>query len=223
VLLDPPWGRENWGTVELYRSARWTYGAPPPRSDDLAWIQVAVGILKPTGRAVLSLPTGSLFRAGSEAEIRKALVKAGVVEAIIELPPRMRTNSSLPVALWLLRSPTTAPREVLMVEASNLGTAGRSTHSLEEDDVERIVRLVNGWRDRQVLPDDASEMAAAVDAAALVSGEVNLTPRRYLRRTQSRSLAALRQAAEDARAEVRRALERAQLAAGPLADHGRHG
>ena len=61
--------------------------------------------------------------------IREAMVRAGVVEAVIHLPSRMRRDTSIPLTIWLLRAASSADeteRRVLLVDASRLGAAGRS-------------------------------------------------------------------------------------------------
>lgn len=182
VLVDPPIGLKNWGDAELYRSPRWLFGAPPPGSADMAWAQLAVSMLQPNGRAVIVLPAGSLFRGGREAVIRENLIRSGVLEAIVELPARMRRNTSIPLAIWVCgrAEETAAPRPVLLIDASSLGTSGRSVHDLHEDDVDMIVSLVDEWRRTGAIPGAHSSLAVAVERNDLLASNCNLSPRRHL-------------------------------------------
>jgi len=145
VLLDPPLGVSDWGDADIYLDQRWSYGVPPPKNSDLAWVQLAVQSLGVHGRGVVATTPGALSRGGREAEIRSALLAAGCVSAVVMLPARLRANTSIPVALWVLRAPTTTPEAVLLVDASQLGETGRSLHSLDEGDIERIVRAVHSY------------------------------------------------------------------------------
>lgn len=207
VLLDPPMGVGGWGDASLYRDNRWVFGAPPANSADMAWVQLSVSMLKPTGRAVVSLPVGSLTRGGAEAEIRQSLIDRGAVEAVVELPARLRRNTSIPTVLWLLRAPAErgSDAEVLLVDASRLGTSGRSEHELSSEDVERIVHIVERWRDGHdvVLEDDAPpEELVPIALAPWDIADADLSPRRYW--TVGRpGLAGLRHTADELRWELR--------------------
>jgi type I restriction enzyme M protein len=216
VVADPPYGLENWGYAELYVDPWWRFGAVPPRSADYAWLQLASLHLKPAGRAAVLLGTGSLWRSGREGAIRAHMLEAGVVEAIIVLPPRLQPNTSIPLAVWLLRSPDTRIRSqhVLLVDASDLGAPGRSRFSLPLSSVDRIVDLVSAWRNTGEVADGDHELAVAADLDDIFAAEGNLNPGRYrsqptvdltkvettaraLRRSLRQSSAAAAQARED--------------------------
>ena len=58
-----------------------------PTSDALGmFVQHALAQLKPSGRAVIVVPEGFLFRSGPERELRKYLLERGHVEAVVGLP-----------------------------------------------------------------------------------------------------------------------------------------
>lgn len=201
VLCDPPYALGNWGDADLYRSARWRYGSPPPNSADLAWVQLVLSILKPTGKAAVVLPPASCFRGGRESMIREAMVRAGVIEAVIHMPPRLRRDTSIPLTIWLLRAAqsTDAPsRPVLLVDASALGTPGRSTHDLSADDVQALADQVRRWRADAVAQSTDDLVAIAVDVDTLIAAGVDLTPRRYLPIAVTADLDALRAARQSA-------------------------
>jgi type I restriction enzyme M protein len=181
VVLDPPYGLGNWGHAELYVDPRWRFGPPPPGSADFAWLQLASLQLKPTGRAAVLMTTGSLIRSGREGAMRRKMVEAGVVEAVVVLPPRLRTNTSIPLALWLLRSPDAPVNtgEVLLIDASELGASGRSQFSLPQTSIDRIVHLVSAWRKTKVISETDTPIAASVSVAEILATEVNLSPNRY--------------------------------------------
>jgi type I restriction-modification system DNA methylase subunit len=178
VLLDPPLGVSEWGDADVYLDDRWSYGVPPPNSADMAWLQIAVQSLALGGRAAVLTTPGATFRGGREARIRSALLVAGTVVAVVLLPGRLRANTSIPLALWVLRTPDdVAALSVLLVDASQLGETGRSLHSLEEADIDRIVAAVHTFEaDPGRTPED-SKIAWAVPVSDL--DESNLDPTRY--------------------------------------------
>lgn len=177
VLLDPPLGMSDWGDADVYLDQRWSYGVPPPKNADLAWLQLAIQSLTRRGRAIVVTTPGAAFRGGREAAIRSSLLAAGCVSAVVLLPPRLRANTSIPLALWVLRAPASTPEAVLLIDAGQLGEAGRSLHSLDEADIERIVRAVHDFEADPGRPPSDPKIAWRANLAELDGG--NLDPSRY--------------------------------------------
>lgn len=119
VILDPPIGVGLDSPVRL-TDPRFVFGPPPRLSADTAWLQHAIAHLSATGRAYVLTPQGVLSRGGEEGRIRTELVRRGCVEAVVGLPAKMLTQTSIPLALWVLRRPmtSTAPGDVLLIDAS---------------------------------------------------------------------------------------------------------
>ncbi len=176
VLLDPPLGQKDWGDADVYLDERWTYGVPPRTNADLAWIQLAVQCLAESGRAIVVTTTGPTFRGGSEAQIRRAMLEAGVIEAVVQLPSRLRADTSIPLVLWILRAPQPEIGRVLFVDASTLGATGRSQHTFDESDIERVVTAVRANRDGEAKD---PEIAWTVDIGDAIAADANLDPTRY--------------------------------------------
>jgi type I restriction-modification system DNA methylase subunit len=141
---------------------------------------------------------------------------------VIVLPPRLRTNTSIPLALWLLRSPESpeTAEDVLLVDGSDLATTGRSRYSLPDESISQLVELVDRWRThRSVSPED-SALAVTVSREDILHNEASLLPARYRTppsvdldhirreaRTLRESLAESSVAAEAATAELMTYLE----------------
>jgi hypothetical protein len=119
VILDPPIGVGLDSPARL-TDARFVYGPPPRMSADTAWLQHAIAHLSPSGRAYVLTPQGVLSRGGEEGRIRTELVRRGCVEAVVGLPGKMLTQTSIPLALWVLRRPRTSKAlgGVLLIDAS---------------------------------------------------------------------------------------------------------
>lgn len=198
VILDPPLRQVEWGDADLYLDPYWRCGRPSPSSADLAWIQVALNSLEEGGRAVVVLPASDLSQEGRDQQVRQNIVDAQVVEAIVLLPPRMRRDTSAQLAVWVLRAP---PVEVdpdypiLLIDASGLGRSSRTTHSLDESDIDRIAEMVRVFSEETYLEiiydplmaepyatgevnrDDSELFATSRYPRQLVGA--NLNPRRY--------------------------------------------
>ena len=166
VVVEPPFGM-SWGNVPIQLSdARWRYGLPSKSSSEMLWIQDAVHHLRPGGRAYVITSRGPLFRGGPEKSIRAELLRAGCLEAVVGLPPRMLQHTSIPLALWVLRSPVAdgAPG-VLIVD-------GASSEAPEEE-ITRWLHLVDGEESENAPP------FAKVPISHLLAEDAILQPERW--------------------------------------------
>ena len=64
---------------------RFSYGFAPEtgKKADLMFVQHMLASCKKTGKVVVVMPHGVLFRGGKEKEIREAMLKADVLEGVI--------------------------------------------------------------------------------------------------------------------------------------------
>jgi SAM-dependent methyltransferase len=191
VLLDAPSSLTHWGDAEAYAEGRWRWGAPPPANADMAWPQIALSLLAPTGRAAIVLPAGANFRGGREGAIRERLVRDGLVEAVIHLPSRLRRDTSIPLTVWLLRrTPERFDDPVLLVDAAGLGTPGRTQHDFDEAAIDRVVELVHRWREQRQIDEHDAALAVAVPSSELEDG-ATLVPDLYRKLTLDVDVVAL--------------------------------
>lgn len=117
VIAEPPFGSLSREKL-LDFDKRWQFGTPNGPAMDLAWLQDAVAHLSPNGRGYVLQPGGSLFRTGSAGAIRRELVAAGCIEAVIALPANLLTYTGIPLFVLVLR-PTRDPAEaVTFIDAS---------------------------------------------------------------------------------------------------------
>src|SRR3712207_7538562 len=85
----------------LFRS--WKYGTPPVGNANYAWLQHFVHKLSPSGTAGIVLANGSMnSNTGSEGEIRKAMIEAGLIDCMVALPAQLFYNTMIPACLWFL-------------------------------------------------------------------------------------------------------------------------
>lgn len=181
VIANPPFNQSDWGQELLKGDPRWRFGLPPANNANFAWMQHMLYHLAPGGKLGLVLANGSLSsNTSGEGEIRKGLVQAGYVESIVAMPTQLFYNTGIPACLWFLSRSDKPRKEVLFIDASNLGRMEDRTHRVfEEADVQRIADTFHAWKKGG----DYEDMKGFCKAASLEEIEKHgfvLTPGRYV-------------------------------------------
>ncbi|WP_194927081.1 N-6 DNA methylase [Catenulispora pinisilvae] len=182
VLLDPPFA-SRWRPENDTDPARWRFVQPPKNAGDVAWIQHAISRLNPGGRAAIVTSNGPLFRSGVDAELRRRLLEAGCIEAVIALPGGLYALTSIPVAIWILRRPDEASSsDVLLVDASKIAEGSRGRTLLEDQHIERIELAIARLRSGDRTVDEFGVAAARVPISRLLTEGSTLVPARWMER-----------------------------------------
>jgi type I restriction enzyme M protein len=169
IIANPPFNVSDWSGELLRTDARWQYGVPPAGNANFAWLQHFIYHLAPNGRAGVVLAKGSLTsKTSGEGDIRKALVEAGLIECIVNLPAKLFLNTQIPACLWFMRRvplsgvPVPPKREVrggspevgsiLFIDARKLGhLINRRTLELSSEDIKQIADTYHQWRNSSPL------------------------------------------------------------------------
>lgn len=149
VIANPPFNDSDWGGDLLRDDARWKLGTPPAGNANYGWIQHFLYHLAPGGKAGFVLSKGALTtKSSGEGEIRKALVEAGLVDCIVNLPAKLFLNTQIPASLWFLsRGKTYRQGEILFIDARNLGhLVNRRTLEFSDEDIEQITGTYREWQ-----------------------------------------------------------------------------
>jgi len=153
ILANPPFNVSDWGGERYDNDPRWAYGRPPVGNANTAWLQHILWKLRPGGEAGVVLANGSMSsNTSGEGEIRAAMVRGDVVEAMVALPNQLFLNTPIPVCLWFLTNDKTSRGrdrrgETLFIDARQLGTmATRVNRILTDDDIAKIAGTVHAWR-----------------------------------------------------------------------------
>ena len=91
AVANPPFSSKAWSSGFNPVADQWKrfeYGVPPAKNGDYAFLLHILTSLKSSGKGAIILPHGVLFRGGAEADIRRNLVRQGVIKGIIGLPPK---------------------------------------------------------------------------------------------------------------------------------------
>jgi len=177
ILANPPFNVSDWSGKLLQDDVRWKYGPPPTGNANYAWIQHFIHHLAPPnghggGQAGFVMANGSLSsNTGGEGEIRRKIVEADLVDAIVALPAQLFYTTGIPVCLWFLTRDKTGKNirrgtpnrpegrqgETLFIDARKLGTMQTRTlrvlSGLEDagdpppdSDIGRITYAFRQWR-----------------------------------------------------------------------------
>lgn len=184
VVANPPFSDKRWSTgltpdndkFERFKG----FGIPPTKQGDYAYLLHIIRSLKPQGKAACILPHGVLFRGNAEAEIRKNLVRRGLIKAIIGLPANLFFGTGIPACIVVIdKQDAQARRGIFMVDASTAFMKDGPKNRLREQDIHRIVDAYS--------KQDGSDptYARLVPLAEIEKNDFNLNLPRYLQSRQT--------------------------------------
>ena len=179
IVADPPFGM-LWRPETTAAYERLPFGVPPASRADLAWLQYGISRLAPTGLAIFILPPASLFQGGRAGEIRRRLIEAGCVQAVVSLPPSLYPTTSIPVTLWVVGRPRQHAADLLLIDASQLGYPSRSRTDLSATDIAAIDDCYRTWRTRKQLSTTRGLRAVAVPISTLAAKDAVLEPAHWI-------------------------------------------
>lgn len=163
VVMNPPFSLESWGYDDFAAGDpydRFGFGLPPRDNGDYAWMQQVVKSLKPTGRAIIVMSQGILFRgqpeqtiqedgrnqkADAEYLIRESFVKSDLIECVIVLPSKLFYGNSVPGCLVVLnkRKKPEHKDKILLIWASRDCQNANPQNFLRRTD---CMRVLVPWR-----------------------------------------------------------------------------
>lgn len=200
VIANPPFSMDGWWTpaensieVKLDKNGkekkvtpnykkvvtdpygRFQYGIPPRGYADLAFLQHMVAVLKQDGKAGVVLPHGTLFRSGTEGDIRKGLLEADLVEGIVGLPSALFYNTGIPAAIWILNKNKTEAQKgkVVIIDASSDFKEGKNQNELLDEHVSKIVTAYDAAA-------EVDKYMRIVEVAEIADNDYNLNISRFI-------------------------------------------
>jgi len=184
IIANPPFNVSDWSGELLRNDGRWNYGVPPAGNANYAWLQHMLYHLCPTGKAGVVLSKGALTtKQGSEYEIRKNMIEAGVVDCIVNLPAKLFLNTQIPACLWFLNRDVINKRkgQVLFIDARNLGhLVNRRTREFTDTDINQIADTYHHWLNIRDAYNDISGFCKSSSIEEIRNMDYVLTPGRYI-------------------------------------------
>ena len=100
---------------------RWIFGKPDTKNANYAWLELMYAKLAPKGKAAILMPNGATTsNTVDDKKVRKAMLEAGKVDAIIDLPDRLFSNTGISVQCWILDR-AKLDTDVLFINATKMG------------------------------------------------------------------------------------------------------
>ena len=174
VMANPPFNVDDVLLDKVKEQPRFNeYGIPQNKSKNkksdvkgtvpnanYLWINLFATSLKESGRAALVMANSASDTAKSELDIRKSLIKSGVIKQMVMLPSNMFTSVTLPATLWFFDKAKEHKDEILFIDARSVFTQVDRSHRkfsaeqirnlgiitrLYEGDTEKFTKLIKEY------------------------------------------------------------------------------
>lgn len=179
VIANPPFS-QNYNRATMQHTARFSYGFAPEtgKKGDLMFVQHMLASCKRTGKVVVVMPHGVLFRGGKEKEIRENMLKADVLEGIISLPPQLFYGTGIPACIMVFNKskPDKLKNKVFIVNADKDFSEGKKQNTLRPEDVEKIDFVFTNKIEE-------ANYSKLVDLETIAANDYTLNIRRYVDNT----------------------------------------
>ncbi|MDD2769083.1 MAG: class I SAM-dependent DNA methyltransferase [Methylococcus sp.] len=178
VVANPPFSDKRWSTgldpLHDPHQRFQSFGTPPAKQGDYAYLLHIVRSLKNTGKGACILPHGVLFRGNAEADIRRNLVRKGYIAGIIGLPANLFYGTGIPACIVVIdKEDAQASKGIFMIDASGGFMKDGPKNRLRAQDIHKIVDVFT----RRL---DISRYARMVGFEEIEKNEFNLNLPRYI-------------------------------------------
>jgi len=164
VMANPPFNVDDVNLDRVKNHLRFNeYGIPQNKTKNTGkkkdnpntvpnanylWINLFATSLKPKGRAALVMANSASDARNSEADIRRNLIKSGVIDCMLTLPKNMFYTVTLPATLWFFdKSKTGGEPKVLFIDARNIfRQIDRAHREFTEEQVQNIATIMRLYR-----------------------------------------------------------------------------
>ena len=148
VVANPPFSDKRWSTglsPDKDVHERFTgYGISPAKQGDYAYLLHILRSLKNRGKGACILPHGVLFRGNAEADIRRNLIRRGVIKGVIGLPANLFYGTGIPACIVVLdKEHADARKGIFMIDASRGFAKDGPKNRLRSQDIHKIVDVFN--------------------------------------------------------------------------------
>ena len=178
ILANPPYSIKSWDrrSFENDPYGRNLWGTPPQGTADYAFQQhIQKSLDTENGRSITLWPHGILFR-DAEAEMRKKMIEADLVECVIGLGPNLFYNSPMEACLLITRTNKEATKKgkVLFINAVKEVRQEKTMAFLELNHIQKIFTAYQNFT-------DIENFSRLVDVEKVLSKNGNMAINLYVR------------------------------------------
>lgn len=153
VMANPPFNVDKVDKERLANDPRFPYGLPKPDNANYLWIQIFYSALNPKGRSGFVMANSASDARGSEMEIRRKLIEAGVVDVMIAISSNFFYTVTLPCTLYFLdrgKVKTARKDKVLFVDARHIyKQIDRAHREFSSDQMGFLANIVRLYRSEE--------------------------------------------------------------------------
>ena len=190
AVANPPFSSKNWtsGITPVDDPfERFSYGIPPEKNGDYAFLLHLLKSLKPSGKGAIILPHGVLFRGNAEARIRTELLNLGLIKGIIGLPTNLFYGTGIPACIIVIdkehaqtaqfaedgTNQVISGGSVFMIDASRGFIKDGNKNRLREQDIHKII-------DTFTKQEEIPHYSRMVHLSEIAAQDYNLNLPRYI-------------------------------------------
>ena len=179
ILANPPYNSKDYWKAELEGDPRWIFGKPDEKNANYAWLELMYAKLAPKGLAAILMPNGATTSGGVDLNVRKAMVEAGKVDAILDLPDKLFANTGISVQCWVLNHGKT-DTNILFVNASSMGRMiSRKLRVLDPEDIDKVAKTYHAYKKNEDYK-DVLGFCKKASIEEIKEKDFSLNPGRYV-------------------------------------------
>lgn len=150
VMANPPFNVDKIDKERIKDDPRFPFGLPKPDNGNYIWIQIFLSALDKSGRAGFVMANSAADARGTELEIRKKLIEAGVIDAVVSIGTNFFYTVTLPCTLWFFdkgKIKTDRKGKVLFIDARNIfRQIDRAHRDFAPEQIEFVANIVRLYR-----------------------------------------------------------------------------
>lgn len=179
ILANPPYNLKEYWKAELEGDSRWVFGTPDKKNANYAWLELMYSKLAPKGKAAILMPNGATTSSGTDLEVRKRMIDEGKVDAILDLPDRLFSNTGISVQCWILNRGK-SDTDVLFISAASMGKMiSRKLRILEPEDIKKVADTYHAYKN-DVGYEDKAGFSKKASIEEIREKDYSLNPGRYV-------------------------------------------
>ena len=187
AVANPPFSAKAWSSgldPAHDEFGRFEFGIPPAKNGDYAFLLHLITSLKSKGKGAIILPHGVLFRGNREADIRRMLIRCGLIKGIIGLPANLFYGTGIPACILVVDKEYAHARTgIFMIDASKGFLKDGNKNRLRAQDIHQIVDVFT----KQTEVPRYSRMVPVAEIAS-PANDYNLNIPRYIDSSESEDL-----------------------------------